>query len=248
MTKYACRLLFAALTTVAVVPAQLSLSLNADATVVTYPGDSVSWQVTVTNDGPTPVTISAFACSMMSGDPTGTLLQPSGSASFWVEIVVQTDAVPGSIYSSCASATSDVGGFAYVDLYAQIEARAPSYNLYQASGPGSLVDFACYDVFAGSQYHAVFTVSTQTSGIGNGPYFGLYAADPMFLIDQFLLPPNTPPFRFTGPTYLANSVELGQFAIPAGITLQWVLFYPRHFPPPGGVPLQWTGVQYLIVQ
>ncbi len=150
--------------------------------------------------------------------------------------------MPGTVFSTCAGATSDAFGFVNVDLYAQVEARAPYYVLYQAHGPGSLVDFACYDVFAGSEYHAVFTVSTATSGIGNGPYFGLYASDPTFLIDQFLLPPNTPPLRFTGPSYLSGSVELGQFSLPAGLTIQRVLFYPRHFPPPGAPPIQWTAV------
>lgn len=229
--------------------AQLSISLSADATQVVYPDSYLAaWEATITNVGPAAVTISAFTCSTIYGDPTGTLLQPSESASFWVDIPIQTDAVPGSVSSTCAGATSDGGGFVNVDLYAQIEARPPYYTLYQAHGPGSLVDFACYDVFGGSEYHAVFTASSQTSGIGNGPYFGLYAADPTFLIDQFLLPPNTPPFRFTGPSYLAGSVELGQFQIPAGVTIQWVLFYPRHFPPPGAPPIQWTGVNYLIVQ
>lgn len=229
--------------------AQLSISLSADATQVVYPDSNLAgWNVNVTNDGPAPVTISAFACSTIYGDPSGTLLQPTESASFWVEIAIQTDVVPGSVFSTCAGATSDAGGYVNVALSAQIEARPPYYVLNQFGGPGSLVDFACYDVFGGSEYHAVFTVSSQTSGIGNGPYFGLYAADPTFLIDQFLLPPNTPPFRFTGPSYLSGGVELGQFDVPAGITIQWVLFYPRHFPPPGGLPIQWTGVNYLIVQ
>ena len=42
--------------------AQLSLSLNADATQIAYPGDTtvVSWEVAVTNDGPTAVTISVI--------------------------------------------------------------------------------------------------------------------------------------------------------------------------------------------
>ena len=229
--------------------AQLSLSLNADATQIAYPGDTtvVSWEVAVTNDGPTAVTISAFACSTITGDPSGTILLPTESASFSVEILISAAAVPGTLLSTCAGATSDANGYVGVVLHAAIETPAPYYTLYQAHGPGSLVDFACFNVYASEQYHAVFSFGSPNGGSGTGPYFGLFAPNPTFLIDQFLLPPDTPPFRFTSTGSPSSSIELGSYTLPPGLILEWVVFYPRHFPPFGAPPYQWTPVNALTV-
>lgn len=229
--------------------AQLTLTLDLPTTQIAYPGGYVLWSATATNLDASPATLTAFSCGAaflwLPDDPTGAVLQPSESATFTAFLPIGYDAVPSTYDTAALCATSDLGGSASVNLLVQIESPAPNYVVQQWNGPGSPTEFFCSDYYFGD-YYTVFSVEPAAGGVGTGPYFGLYASDPNFLIGQLLLPPDTPPFRFSGIGSASNSSTLAAFALPVGITIEWATIYPSYFGPSGAPPFLWTPAQRYV--
>ena len=96
----------------------------------------------------------------------------------------------------------------------------PSLSLSQPGGPGTGVSIIDVGLIPGHEYFNVF--SDSLCGLpGTGPYLGLCAPDPSFLLFQVTLPVGVLPIHFVA---LGGTAEFGGYQLPAGLSLDSLCF------------------------
>lgn len=100
----------------------------------------------------------------------------------------------------------------------------PSLLLNQ-SLPGLPLSVLASGLVAGREYFTVISLDLCPVP-GSGPYLGICASNPQFLIDQLLLPVGVLPFHFiaAGP-----SQSLGSYPLPAGLTFDAIILEASTF-------------------
>ena len=96
----------------------------------------------------------------------------------------------------------------------------PSVSLSQPSGPGAGVFVTNVGMIPGHEYFNVFSDSLCAAP-GTGPYLGLCAPDPSFLLFQVTLPVGALPIHFVAPVGVS---AFGEYQLPAGLSLDGVCF------------------------
>jgi trimeric autotransporter adhesin len=97
----------------------------------------------------------------------------------------------------------------------------PTLALTQPGGAGAGVVITNTGLVPGREYYNVFSDSLCPGPPGTGPYLGLCAPDPSFLLLQFSLPVGSVPIHFVAG---ASVVSSGGYQLPAGLSLDGVCF------------------------
>lgn len=91
----------------------------------------------------------------------------------------------------------------------------PTLSVSQPAGtPGSPILVVNTGLVPGHQYYNVFSVTPAPGGLGTGPWLGLHAPDPTFLLWQVSLPVGAVPFHFAAS---ATSASFGPYMLPATV-------------------------------
>lgn len=92
---------------------------------------------------------------------------------------------------------------------------------FQPGGPGAAVYLANYGLVTGNAYQNVVSDVLCPGGPNTGPWLGLCAGDPAFLLGQIALPPGVAPFHYQA---TALTSVFGPFALPPALTFELVSF------------------------
>jgi hypothetical protein len=98
---------------------------------------------------------------------------------------------------------------------AKYEAGPPSLVIGQPYA-GMPATIHCMNLQAGREYLNVFSFETSVGAQGQGPWLGLYASDPAFLMAQAALPLGTWPFHFLAP---GTEITFGPYPVPPGLAV-----------------------------
>jgi hypothetical protein len=87
----------------------------------------------------------------------------------------------------------------------------PAISWSQSGGPGTQLSLTNSNLVPGHEYYDIFSTEVCGSGPGSGPYLGLCASDPSFLLWQFSLPIGATPVHFVAPS---STAQFGPFTVP----------------------------------
>ena len=211
------------LNVLAAVTAVNELSLNpAGGLQSGLPGSSVQHAVTVTNLGYIQDTftlsagLSAFPVQITPSQTSP--LAAGASETVMVSVQIPGGASPGQLDAVVVTATSQgpLGKTAASSLITSVAAWQPNLALTQPAGPGTGIFITDTALVAGHDYVNVFSLEACLGAPGSGPWFGLCASDPLFLLWQIGLPVGSVPFHFMAGS---TSAVFGPYALPPGIAL-----------------------------
>lgn len=129
--------------------------------------------------------------------------------------------------------------YASLNVY-ECPAAGLSLRLLQPGGPGSAVHVIDTNLTPGHAYYNLFSLEPCPGIPGSGPYLGLCATNPAFLIDQLLLPAGIEPFHVIAP---GSSAHFGPYAGLPPMTVDAVAFEFQ-----GGALGLVSGVARLVIQ
>jgi hypothetical protein len=94
-------------------------------------------------------------------------------------------------------------------------------DIGQPSGPGTGTYVAVTGIVPGRETFTAYSFEPCPTGVGTGPWLGLCATDPTFLLNQILTPVGTDPFHFVSATDVRS---FGPYPLPIGLVLEGVVF------------------------
>jgi trimeric autotransporter adhesin len=112
------------------------------------------------------------------------------------------------------------GGYASVGgigsaFVARWSSPLPFISASQPGGSGTAVQIDNRWLVPGHEYFNLFSLDLCTPDPGTGPYGGLCASNPGFLMQQVLLPLGSAPFHYLA---TGTSASFGPFVLPAGLS------------------------------
>ncbi|MSR75219.1 MAG: hypothetical protein EXS14_07105 [Planctomycetes bacterium] len=203
---------------VALLPSTTSVGMGAGQTAV--------FPVLVQNNGYLTDTFSitasggSFTTSLSASSVT---IPAGGAASVTLSVFIPGGAALNQTSASLVTATSlnwAAATSTTASLVTTVSALAPVLSFSQPGGPGTGVMVNLTSLIPGHAYHTIFS-GELCPQVGSGPYFGLCSSDFGFLVSQFLLPAGVQPFHIIAP---ANSLSMGPYLLPSGITLDALCF------------------------
>jgi serine protease AprX len=154
--------------------------------------------------------------------PASVVLPAGQSTTVHLQVLIPSGVLPGAGDTVQVTATSQNFVLAQATTLPLAVAAVPldpQLALTPVPGAGLRIDLS--DLVDQHQYRFIVSPELCPGPPGTGPYLGLCAADPSFLIFQFGLPLGTIPFHFqaAGPTAV-----FGPYALPSGTILDAVCF------------------------
>ncbi len=95
----------------------------------------------------------------------------------------------------------------------------PLIGISQPGGPATGVVITNDGRLPGHEYYNLFTVEL-CGAVGSGPYLGLCASDPSFLLSQVAQPVGALPFHLVATTVTAS---FGPLLVPAGLAVDAII-------------------------
>ena len=191
-------------------------------------GSSTTLSISITNIGylsdtfTVSVGSTTWPATVVPGtSPTGSIAAgASGAVDITVTIPSTVQAGAAGSITVTVTSTNFASETATAVIPLTTTALVPNFSMTQASAGAPVVLLAA-NLIPSDTYHCLFSLEPNPTGVGNGPYLGLWTSNISTLIDQFVLPLGFVPFHFAA---TQSTEPLGAYVLPPGLVIEAICF------------------------